>query len=436
MALAQSDIPWLKHLLQTLICNGASIHTIPRKIEEALECGYCPRGHSSKAYDLALLISRIGGGSLLFALGCHMCIPSLHSLHSNLSFIVITLTIGLISSEMIGKNIVNVAIEPHYNAGLIAHRGVSLLTDEVALEEAAVYFPDCNSVGGLCWKHLHTIDASLNTYKSTINIAEKLKTGDVHLRKEMTVIVAHCFGEDGIYPLLAAPTCKTEDAADWEFIFTEVIEMWYRHGTDEKVGPVWSFATNGDATRRKAGHKMFVKFKLKHTSPLYSILSNLPGLNLYTCSQSITLDFDYKHIFKHNVVFIGFCTLLCSTAGVYLNNGRCINSKMLKCYLSWLDGVDELKARKLLFPDDPQDDPRAVELMSAIIQLGTIDPTQPPFTDVGSPPDVNIIADFEAIKLLSHLLKNLLEPFINVELSLSEQVSHLSALAHMLFTLY
>lgn len=137
-----------------------------------------------------------------------------------------------------------------------------------------------------------------------------------------------------------------------------------------------------------------------------------------------------------SVVFIGFCTLLRSTAGVYLNNGRCINSKMLERYLSWLDGVDELKARKLLFPDDPQDVPRAVELMSAIIQLGTIDPTRPPFTDIGSPPDVNIIADFEAIKLLGHLLKNLLEPFINVELSLSEQVSCLSALAHMLFALY
>jgi hypothetical protein len=298
MALAQSDIPWLKHLLQTLIRNGASIHTILRKIEEALERGYRPRGHSSEAYDFALLVYRIGGGSLLFALGRRMCIPSLRSLHNNLSFIVITPTIGLISSETIGKNIINVVIEPRYNAGLVARRGVSLLTDEVALEEAAVYFPDCNSVGGLCWKHLHTIDSSLNTYESAINIAEKLKTGDVHLGKEMTVVVAHCFGEDGVYPLLAAPTCKTEDAADWEFIFTEVIETWYRHGTDEKVGPVWSFATDGDATRQKAGHKMFVKFKLERTSPLYGILLNLPGLNLYTGGRSITLDFDYKHVFK------------------------------------------------------------------------------------------------------------------------------------------
>jgi hypothetical protein len=214
MALAQSDIPWLKHLLQTLIHNGASIHMILCKIEEALERGYRPRGHSSEAYNLALLVYCIGGGSLLFALGHHMCIPSLHSLCNNLSVIVITPTIGLISSETIGKNITNVAIEPRYNAGLIACQGVRLLTDKVALEEAVVYFPDCNSVGGLCWKHSHTIDASLNTYESAINIAEKLKTGDVHLGKEMTVIVAHCNGEDGVYPLLATPTCKTEHAAD------------------------------------------------------------------------------------------------------------------------------------------------------------------------------------------------------------------------------
>ncbi|KIJ57601.1 hypothetical protein HYDPIDRAFT_171623, partial [Hydnomerulius pinastri MD-312] len=68
MAVSQSDIPWLRHLLQTLLKNGASVNAILRRIEEALEHGYKPRGYSNEAYDLALLVYRIGGANLLYAL--------------------------------------------------------------------------------------------------------------------------------------------------------------------------------------------------------------------------------------------------------------------------------------------------------------------------------------------------------------------------------
>jgi hypothetical protein len=56
---------------------------------------------------------------------------------------------------MITANILNVIVEPRAHAGLQILRGVSILTDEIALKEAAVYFPSENGVGGLCWKHTH-----------------------------------------------------------------------------------------------------------------------------------------------------------------------------------------------------------------------------------------------------------------------------------------
>lgn len=68
MALSQSDIPWLRNLLQTALKNGASIRTILRAIEDALERGYRPRGHSQDTLDLSLLILRLGGRNLLYAL--------------------------------------------------------------------------------------------------------------------------------------------------------------------------------------------------------------------------------------------------------------------------------------------------------------------------------------------------------------------------------
>ena len=125
-----------------------------------------------------------------------------------------------------------------------------------------------------------------------------------------------------------------------------------------------------------------------------------------------------------------------STHGLILNNGHCINAKFLLQYLTWLEGCDPAKAQELVYPDDLQDIPRAVELIKAITQLSHIDPTQAQYTQPGCPPDVNAVIDFEALSTLGQLLHHLLELFINVKLSLSEQVVHLSAFTYILFALY
>ncbi|KIN94711.1 hypothetical protein M404DRAFT_167565 [Pisolithus tinctorius Marx 270] len=300
MALSQSDLPWLRQLLSTLLKNGAGINAILRKIEEAIEHGYKPHNYTKDAYDLALLVYRLGGANLLYALNQRLALPSLCSVVQNhFSTVTITPTIGPITLDAIAMNIRGVIVEPRFAAGHTALHGVSLLTDEVALEECAVYFPSANRVGGLCWKHSHTIDPILNTFESATLIATKLTSGEVHLGKEMTVIAVHCFGEDDMYPVLAAPSCKEEDHNDWEKLMKTTIDVWYSGDAQKMVGPLWSFATDGDSTRRKAGHKVFMKSKLDESSSLYGILSDLPGLNLYTGPHDMTLDFDYKHIIKH-----------------------------------------------------------------------------------------------------------------------------------------
>ena len=309
MALSQANIPWLRQLLKTALHNGASIRTIVCMIEDALERGYWPRGHTAEATDLTLLIYWLGGRSLLFALSRQLALPSLHTLHSKMSFVKITLTIGCISIDTIKKNIRDTIAGPHLEAGLMVFHGVSLLINEMALEEAAVYLLMANGVGGLCWTHSHLIDPTLYNYQSAINIVTSLKAGKVHLGKEVTVIGAHIFGEDRLYPILTAPTCKFEDTTDMEFVFNTAISGWQAAGGEEDIGPLWSFATDGDATRRKAGHRVFLKNQLPITSLLHSMLSNLPGMNLYTGDGEVTLDFDYKHIIKCrcSLPYVDYC---------------------------------------------------------------------------------------------------------------------------------
>ncbi|KIJ09541.1 hypothetical protein PAXINDRAFT_87327, partial [Paxillus involutus ATCC 200175] len=299
MALSQSDAPWLRHILQTLHKNGASIHAILRRIEDAIANGYKPRGYSQDEIDLSILIYRVGGSNLLSALNQRLCLPAVRTICNGSSAVKIAPTIGSITSENISKNIRSVVIGPRATASLTALRGVSLMTDETALDEAATYHPAENGVGGYCWKHAGNVYPFLDTYESAEQLALKLSAGDIHLGKEMTVVVAHCFGEDITYPILATPSCKEEDHLDWEQLTKKLIDTWYEMDAHKVIGPLWSFATDGDATRRKSGHKVFMSTKLTPSSPLYGILSDLPGLNLHAGPHEMTLDFDYKHILKH-----------------------------------------------------------------------------------------------------------------------------------------
>ncbi|KAG2351674.1 hypothetical protein BDR07DRAFT_1208132, partial [Suillus spraguei] len=149
-----------------------------------------------------------GGRQLLFALNQKLNIPSLRTLRTNSTFTSIMPTIGPICNKQFDHNIQTVVLDTR--SDLLPLCGVSFMINEIALEEMAVHFRKFNKVGGLCWKHSHVINLVLHTYNSTVSIAQEIHDGHVHLRKELTVIGLLCFGEDEIYPILAAPTCKTE----------------------------------------------------------------------------------------------------------------------------------------------------------------------------------------------------------------------------------
>ncbi|KIK32160.1 hypothetical protein CY34DRAFT_111077, partial [Suillus luteus UH-Slu-Lm8-n1] len=347
--------------------NGASIREIVNKLEDALEGVYRPQGYSADDLDIATLVFRLGGHQLLFALNHKLGLPSLRTLRNKSTFTSLTPTIGPIQNEQLDQNIQAIMVDTR--AASVPLRGVSFMIDEIALEEMAVHFSKFNKVGGLCWKHSHVVDPVLCTYESAVSIAQKIHRGEVHLSKELTVIGVSCFGEDEIYPVLAAPTYST----------------------------------------------------------LYGTLINMPGLNLFTGAGEMTLDFDFKHIFKR------ICTLIQSPAGIVLNNGRIINSMMLARYLSWLPTYDETAVTKLLHPDDPQDVPRAVELMLVVIEFTK---TQNSLISDSFSIDVDTRADLASIALLSALLQSILIPFIDVELSLTQQFDHLSRYAHLAFAFF
>ncbi|KAG2335875.1 hypothetical protein BDR05DRAFT_897578, partial [Suillus weaverae] len=405
--------------------NGASIREVINKLEDTLEGVYWPCRYGADAFDIATLVFRLGGRQLLFVLNQKLSIPSLRTLCANSTFTSLMPTIGPICNEQYDQNIQTIVLDTRSDS--LPLRGVSFMIDKIALEEMAVHFHKFNKVGGLCWKHSHIVDLVLCTYNSAVSIAQKIHEGHVHLRKELTVIGVSCFSEDKIYPILAAPTCKTEDTSDMEHILAQTVEHWNSSCAAASIGPAWSFAMDGDATHHAAGHKLFIKTPLAPDSPLYGTLINMLGLNLFTGAGEMTLNFDFKHIFKC------ICTLIWSPAGIVLNNGCIINYMMLTCYLTWLPAYEEAAVTKLLYPDDPQDVPHAVELMLAIIEFSN---SQLHISNDSFSMDIDTCADVTSINVLSKLLESILMPFIHIELSFSQQFKHLSHDSHLAFSIF
>ncbi|KAJ7838286.1 hypothetical protein B0H14DRAFT_2588687 [Mycena olivaceomarginata] len=381
-AVAGMDIPRLRQLVSVGLRRGSSPAAIVRMMQSALEGVYRPRPVlDSRTLDIALMVYRLGGQKLLYTVNHGLGLPSLCTLRNHMAFTKVMPTVGTISVSDIIHNIREVVLGPCKAAAIQQPlRGVSFMINEVALEERANHFRHNNSIGGLCWRHSAKVNLQLKTYTDAVKISEKIKAGEVHLGKEMTVVSVSCFSESGTYPILALPTCKFVGPEESKLIYETVTEAWLEN-TKNEVGMPWS------------------------GSPIFGTLASMAGLNIFTGLHSITLDFNYKHIFKR------ICTLIRSAAGMALCNGCIINPAVLTRFLA----------------HDPQDVPHAVELMEAVIEFLAYD-----FGQVS----VDTAADLDFIRLLALLLKSILVPFITPDMWLTEQMTHLSTYAHLTFTLF
>ncbi|KAF8199231.1 hypothetical protein K438DRAFT_1759131 [Mycena galopus ATCC 62051] len=364
-AVVEMNIPRLQQLVSVDLQRGSSPIAIVRMMQSALEGAYHPRPIlDSRTLNIALMVYRLGGRKLLYAVNHELGLPSLRTLRNHMPFTKITPTVGTISVEDIIHNICEVVLKPQDAAAIHQPlRGVSLLIDEAALK---LHWRSAPAISVIIIVSVVSADLKLKTYDDALKIAEKIKLEEVHLRKEMTVVSASCFGESGTYPILAVPTCKHVSPEESSTIYETITNAWIEHASAH-VGMPWSWATDG------------------------------------------------------------LCTLLRSAAGMALCNGRIINPAVLTRFMARLPEQTDDSVRKLLFPDDPQDVPRAVELMEAIIDFIACN-----FGEV----DADTAADFDSFRLLAIMLKSILAPFITLDMSLTEQMTHLLTYTHILFTLF
>ena len=181
---------------------------------------------------------------------------------------------------------------------------------------------------------------------------------------------------------------------------------------------VVSLASDGESRRGKAFVLHTFKFQLSDKSPIHPLLSPLPLMDLHVGIDDLTPDKDWKHVIKRAR------NLSLRACGIVVNGFR-ITPDIIKEHLrSEAFSADHIHT--LFNPNDQQDVKAAFDMLKDIWTL-------PRETSNKRP---GFSAAREALWTLGKFFYHLVFPYLCVDLSLSEQLEHLSAAAHLALTLY
>ena len=141
-------------------------------------------------------------------------------------------------------------------------------------------------------------------------------------------------------------------------------------------------------------------------------------MNLFVGDFDLTADKDYKHMVKRlrNLLLCKMGTLV---------NGVHITSALLRFHLK----VNQVSTHRLDYPLNPHDRqnvPLCYSLLKEVWSLPDPSPSDKP----------SFVAARRALQLLGTLFRHIVVPFIQINVSLHEQLSHLSAAAHLATFLY
>ena len=182
---------------------------------------------------------------------------------------------------------------------------------------------------------------------------------------------------------------------------------------------VISLALDGESRHGKALAKLTYVAPLAPSSPIYDQLAHLDLMDYIVGLDDITANKDYKHVFKR------------LRNAILRENGCVVHSVHLTCGLVHKclsdSGFTNTYINYILNPTDKQDVVLAYALLKDLWSLPLANP-------VSSTP--MYIKACEALCIYGELAYHLVFLYICIELSLSEQLKHLSVAMHLTLALY
>ncbi|KAJ7279506.1 hypothetical protein C8J57DRAFT_1175396 [Mycena rebaudengoi] len=424
MLLATNDVPGLRRMLTTLTKRGASPHAIGFTLDRAIAGLFSARGgFTPRDMDIAFLSKAIGGPRLLYALQKSHGFASLSTVKRHKKIPKLVASIGVPTRTDIWANISSFLDPEIKPAPTNPGAGNVLMFDGIALETRCRYCPDRDAVSGLCREHSHRVNTTVDSLESIENIRQALQKdkkdpGKVCFGSDGTVVAIAPYAELEHYtpvPLVLSPSCKTEKGVELAKWMQTVLDTWDNHPQGRALhGRIEALASDGDSSYRLAKHIICMVKEIDPESPLGKKLYPLVGLNCFTSKDGQVSTGDPKHIMKRDA------TLLRNPGGIMVGATN-IRPEDIVAHLAALPDVTIEQARQLLDPSDKQNVPKAVALVQQLNKVGNLPPPVNP-TDVQTR---------KAVVFFSKVLSFFVNPFINVEMSLSEQVESLATYAFL-----
>ncbi len=161
--------------------------------------------------------------------------------------------------------------------------------------------------------------------------------------------------------------------------------------------------------------------ELSSESPIHPLLSLLKLMNLHVSGDDLTADKDYKHVFRR------LHSLFIWQSGIFIA-GIHITLSILSNHLA-SNGLHLYQIQSLLNLSNKQDVVLMFKLLQAVWSL-------PPPTPADHEKHLGYAQACIALNLLGQMCFYLVMPYLNIDLSLWEQLEYLSAAAHICLALF
>lgn len=308
--LSKRDVPRLRWVLAAALKRGTTPTRLLSILIKAADNAYRAHGYSQRELDIACLAVELGGPRLLYALGRSHGFLSKRTIRRHLLVPRLLPSIAVPTKSEIDTNLSSFLDPDVSPAPLPLDSNVStelpghiLLLDGVAVDARAGYCFRRDEVIGLSRETAPRISTSASSRENIEAIRLALQDQRVRFGSEATVVAVAPYADTEHYspiPIALSPSDKSEDAVcllDW---LQTALRCWKEHpNAQASRGPIWSIATDGDATFRKAKHLLCTAGELDSTSPLWSQLSTLKGFNRRVSADAqTTWTCDPKHIIK------------------------------------------------------------------------------------------------------------------------------------------
>ncbi|KAJ7078273.1 hypothetical protein B0H15DRAFT_804878 [Mycena belliarum] len=422
MAVGSGKVTRVAQLVKACINNQVGIRGMLERYYRACRVVYNPKSFDEDDKMLMLLVLRLGGARLAGIVHRALGLPGLSTIRSNTVIRPLRASPGYPTIQEIEANIDACAEgEPDSDGhSVVVHR--VLMLDEIAVEQRPRWDDKTNKILGACRECCGKVSLELNTEADLQVFFDAVDSGEIHLASEATVAAFGALSRDPrIYsprPCCISGTDKHEDSTcHAEFIQQIITAANNKRTRGDRIYRTICIASDGEARRGGSLVRLTMNRDLHRDSPIYPLLAPLELMNLRVGEDDLTADKDYRHVLKT------FRNLLMRRKGTKAL-GILITPAVIKRHLL-LAGHSQEQVNSYLNPNDKQDVILGYSLLQGLWSLPPAPADNPDFLHAR-----------EALQTVGQLGYHLLMPYIYIELSLHEQLVHLSTAAHLLLILY